>query len=120
MQRAFDAVKSHMWGCPEMKARLALYNCPSRFWPELLHSFVPMIKQRISVRVDHWFPVLKLAGDLVIRDEASTWLLLSRHFRFKMDHHVNLWECTTVTLSNLTDLDLKRVSALPHAGNNGA
>ena len=89
-------MQSHVGECMKERNLFPLYECPSRFWPELLHNFVPTvklmegwIKQRIGAGADIWFSMLRHAyGEIVamnekelleIRDEVTTWLLLNRH-----------------------------------------
>jgi hypothetical protein len=54
---------------------------------------------------------------LDIRDEVTTWTLLSRHLKFDLSGFFSFqWKCITEALGSLTALDLERLSMLPYGG----
>jgi hypothetical protein len=135
IQRLFNMMQSHVGECIKEEGPYPFYNCPSRFWPELLHNFVPTIKlmegwikQKIGAGGDIWVSVLKHTGYeivtmnekglLDIRDEVTTWLLLNRHLKFDLRGFFSFqWKCITEVLDSLTALDLERLSMLSYGGN---
>ena len=60
-KRLFSTLQTQMAECPKERTSYPFYTCPSRFWPEILQTFVPIvndleewIRQRTSVDDAIW------------------------------------------------------------------
>ena len=106
VQRLFNIMQTRMAECPkERMARSSFYHCPSHFWPEILHTFVPVVKslgvwirERIGVDADIWYHMLYYEGVTIVKfntkelrevmDEAKAWTLLNHYLKFdKSEYH---------------------------------
>ena len=44
VQKLFNTFQSHMSACPREGDTFDFYVCPSHFWPEILHNFIPVAR----------------------------------------------------------------------------
>lgn len=128
-----DFIKPYLT-CPEPeKYTYRFYTCPSHFWPEIMHKFVPAMEG-----LNAWMKQ-KLGGELAVhmafmlgsnvadytmkelvqvKEELKAWLLLNRYLKFRSgwEYEKPTYKCLAATLSSLTEMDLTQVSRLPYGG----
>ena len=133
-KRLFSTLQTQMAECPKERTSHPFYTCPSRFWPEILQTFVPIVKdleewirQRISVDDAIWLHLARSLGFGTVKygtrlfdelgDEIKVWILLNHYLQFDKSDLETTHTCLLATLDSLTGADLRRVSRLPYGGN---